>query len=114
MNRIFRSQTWRDLCLNLLHKRLFCEISCTDVRCKPETIEDTQQAILSKLHSLPDIVLKECECFCENKPGVSKTAEYKNPEYHLYNKWSFYEVQIELKKYRKKQPSVFVDERKGK
>lgn len=90
---------------NFFHKHLFCGVSGLNDQ---ETQENNvHQKILSKVKALPDAVVKECECFCEIKPGVSKNGEYKNPEYHLYNKWSFYEAHKELGKYRMEQPSVF-------
>ncbi|XP_067004419.2 uncharacterized protein [Anabrus simplex] len=38
-------------------------------------------------------------------PGASKTGDYKNPEYFLYNNMSYFEAEIEMAKYRLPQPS---------
>lgn len=90
MNRITRIF----LCNKFLHKRWLCQNNPVK----------QHEEILSKLYSLPEAVVKEGNC--EIKPGVSKTGEYKNPEYHSYNKWSFYEVQNELEKFRMPPPSA--------
>ncbi|KAL0273658.1 UNVERIFIED_CONTAM: hypothetical protein PYX00_006283 [Menopon gallinae] len=38
-------------------------------------------------------------------PGASKNSVYKNPEYFCYTNMSFFEAEIEMKKYRMPQPS---------
>lgn len=93
--------------VQIFHKNCFCHIPKCKDQCTLESTKDPDpQEILSKVRSLPDAVLRECDCYCEIKPGVSKEGEYKNPEYHLYNKWSFYEAHKELDEFRMKQPSA--------
>lgn len=44
--------------------------------------------------------------FTEVGPGASKSSDYKNPEYFLYNKNSYFEAEIEMLKYRCPQPKA--------
>jgi len=39
-------------------------------------------------------------------PGASKTGEYKNPEFFLYTKMSYFDIEAEMAEHRCKQPSA--------
>merc|ERR1712128_33567 len=39
-------------------------------------------------------------------PGAGKTTEYPNPEYFLYDKVSYFDLELEMKKDRCPQPSA--------
>ena len=38
-------------------------------------------------------------------PGASKSGDYKNPEYYLYNNKSYFDLEVEMMKDRIKQPA---------
>lgn len=105
MNSIFLNQI--RLKIPKFQIKYFCDICYRQNKSKFRPKENPDhKKILCNVKGLSAAVLKECECHCEVKPGVWKQGEYKNPEYLLYNKWSFYEANSELEGFRMEQPSA--------
>lgn len=84
---------------------LFSQLKLQSSRCIP--CKPNYEKILSKVKGLSKAVLVETPC--EVKPRVSKSGDYKVPEYFSYHRHSYYEAHIELLPFRLQQPSAIAN-----